>query len=135
MGAWGHLTFQDDAACDWVCELDAAADPIRFLTESLTPESLDDYLEYDDGCGILGAAEAIHAVLKGIRGDPPDDFKRWVGNNATLDVTALIPTCITSLQAVLGDSSELNELWAENEEDYPDWRDNIQQLIDFLVSN
>ncbi|WP_274728954.1 DUF4259 domain-containing protein [Taylorella equigenitalis] len=33
-----------------------------------------------------------------------------------------------SLGVVLGDNSELNELWQESEEDYPLWKENIISL-------
>ena len=61
MGAWGHKTFEDDTSCDWVYDLKDSDDPVNFLQESLIPED-EGYIEYQDGCAILGACEAIYAI-------------------------------------------------------------------------
>jgi len=39
---------------------------------------------------------------------------------------------VHALQKVIGENSELNELWAENEELYPKWRQTILDLIERL---
>lgn len=135
MGAWGYQTFEDDTTLDWVYDLIDATDPIQFLKKSLNPDDPEGYLDYDSGCGILGAAEAVHAVLIGHRYDPPDEFEQWVRAHRTLDVKSLLPDCKNGLNQVLGDSSELNELWAENEEDYLKWCENVQQLLNALTAS
>lgn len=128
MGAWGHRTFQDDSACDWVYDLEAAEDPLQFLDESLTPEDTD-YIEYDDGCAILGACETIYGIKHESREPQAEAFTKWVDNHKSLDVSSLVPKAITAVQSVLGEDSELNELWSENPEFYSQWRARIEELI------
>ena len=133
MGAWGYQTFEDDTAPDWIYDLTDASDPKQFLRESLNPEGLDGYLEYDAGCGILSAAETIHSILIGFRFAPPDELNEWVISHQTLDVRSMLPDCKIGLIQVLSESSELNELWAENAEDYLKWRENVQQLLNAIT--
>ena len=128
MGAWGHKTFQDDTTCDWVYELQETEDPIEFLRESLTPED-ENYIEYDNGCGILGASEAIYGICHDSRDQENEEFTSWVAANKGLDVTTLKGLAVSSMQKVLSENSELNELWSENEEFYPQWREEIEAMI------
>jgi hypothetical protein len=133
MGAWGHKTFQDDTTCDWVYDLQDAEDPITFLKQSLTPEN-EDYIEYDDGCSILGACEAIYGIKHGSRDPEAEEFTTWVDSNKNLDLSDLTALAGSAAQKVLGDNSELKELWEENEELFPQWREEIESLIRGLSS-
>lgn len=130
MGAWGYRTFEDDMTCDWVWELADSSDPLRFIRESLSLDGAQDYMEYDTCAVVLAASEAVYSIAFGLREDPPDDFKEWVTSNSELDVSDLCPLCITGLNRLLSDNSELNELWAENDDLYSEWRANVQQMID-----
>ena len=129
MGAWGCTTFEDDSTCDWAYDLYAAENTVQFLRESLTPEETDDYLEYDDCCSILGAAETVYSLLFEVRDNPPVEFQEWVKNHRGLDVTDLKPVCVLALNRVLSENSELNELWTENSTEYPEWKGNIERMI------
>ncbi|WP_339683786.1 DUF4259 domain-containing protein [Gimesia maris] len=129
MGAWGYNTFEDNSTCDWAYDLYTAKNTVQFLRESLTPEDSDDYLEYDDCCAILGAAEAVYSLLFEVRDSPPVEFQEWVQNHRGLDVTELKPVCVLGLNRVLSENSELNELWSENSTDYPEWKGNIEGMI------
>lgn len=132
MGAWGYKTFEDDIACDWLYDLQDAGEPLSFLYESLNPEDFDEYLEYESGCGILGACEVILAIKKGPDADQPEEFRDWVNENKSLDVDKLVPECIKALQRLLSEDSEIKELWEENEEYYPKWKAHVQSLLDAL---
>ena len=39
---------------------------------------------------------------------------------------------VNALKRVLSDKSDLNEMWSENVDGYPEWRGNIEQLIESL---
>ncbi|HBL47335.1 DUF4259 domain-containing protein [Gimesia sp.] len=129
MGAWGYRTFEDDSTCDWAEDLYDAEKAVPFLRESLTPEAADGYLEYDDCCSILGAAETVYALLFEVRDNPPEKFQEWVQNHRGLDVTDLKPVCVLALNRVLSENSELNELWSENSTEYPEWKGNVEHMI------
>jgi hypothetical protein len=45
-----------------------------------------------------------------------------------LDTAPLIPLAIRKVDRVLAENSELNELWLENEVDYPAWKAGVLDL-------
>ena len=129
MGAWGYKTFEDDTTCDWTFDLYDTDDPKAFLLSSLNPVECDDYLDYDACSSILGAAETVYSLLFNVRDNSPDDFTEWIENHRRLEVTDLKPKCIQALNRILSKKSELNELWSDNEEDYPNWKSNIKVML------
>jgi len=86
------------------------------------------YLQAPDCVAILCAAE----VLAALRGRPcpdlPDEVREWVGVHRRLDVTPLLAMAIAKVDRVLAAHSELDELWKENEADYPTWRAGVDDL-------
>ena len=131
MGAWGYETFADDITCDWLSELLESKNPLLFLDESLSIEDID-YIEYDNGCRIIGACEALYSIKHSLRETTKEEFIEWVNNNKDLDINSLLLKAIDSATFVLSDRSELKELWSENEEDYPKWVKNIELLVEGL---
>lgn len=63
MGAWGVGNFQNDAALDWVEELERARSlrPIRKALELIDRDG-DRYIDTDDACVALAAAEVVSAL-------------------------------------------------------------------------
>jgi hypothetical protein len=55
-----------------------------------------------------------------------------VNSNKSVDVTELKGLAVMAMGKVLGEDSELNELWSENEELYPHWRSEIEAMIQGL---
>ena len=127
MGAWGTGIFEDDSTLDWFADLEDARKPLSFLAECLDITGID-YLEYDNCAGVLGAAAIIDGLLHGAPTDSPESVMEWIASNKSLNVAKLVPNAIASLDAVVGENSELNELWSENEELYPKWKADITAL-------
>lgn len=44
------------------------------------------------------------------------------------DASPLKSLAAAAVRRVLADASELRELWAENAEEYPKWRSNVESL-------
>lgn len=132
MGAWDYGIFDDDTAY----EFDDAikSDGIDFFKTSFEM-ALQGYVDYTDGYAVLVSAAFMDNLLNGTdyRTDTDENDEANVNNfgklNQGLSVDNLIPLAIKSLKAVIGKKSELNELWAENEELYPKWKTNIEELI------
>lgn len=129
MGAWGSGIFQDDSTLD--C--------FDLLKESKTANCLktflkkgkEKYIDYEAGAGIIVAAAAIDGILNGINHDTTsDEFLNWVSENKNIKVNEFIPLAIKGLTKVIGEESELNELWQENTEEYEKWKLNITNMID-----
>ena len=64
--------------------------------------------------------------------DEPLDVDTFPDRHPEIDFRELRSNAVLALNKVLDDKSELNELWAENEEDYPSWRQGIEKLIQRL---
>lgn len=133
MGAWDTGIFDDDTAYDVLTSLALAA-PLEQMVEWFAAVQDDDYLEYTDGQCVLVSAAVIDAALNGTayRCDDPDTLNEVVEKVKGLDPSDLRPVAVRNLHRLLGEGSELQELWAENEELYPVWRQGVEELIDRL---
>jgi hypothetical protein len=40
----------------------------------------------------------------------------------------LIPVALQAIDRILGDNSELKQLWEENEQDYPAWQETVLSI-------
>ena len=128
MGTWDTGTFDNDDAMDWAAEL-ADGEDLGVCERSLNPQELQGYyLQAPDCVSILCAGE----VLAALRGRPsprlPEEVQQWVGGHSQLNPTPLVPLALAKIDRVLAEHSELDELWKENETDYPAWRAAVQDL-------
>jgi len=126
MGTWGIKTFDNDGAIDWTFKLEEA-DDLSVVESALEPEDLD-YLEADEGETILAAGEVILGLMGKGRDCLPDEVKDWIGSHKDLDPRPLVPKAIELCRRVLAPESELCELWEESEEDYLNWRKEVESL-------
>jgi hypothetical protein len=132
MGTWGIKTFDNDGNSDWLWDLEET-DDASLLEESLAPRS-EDYLEAPDGEVILAAAEIINGIKNGPREGLPDEALDWITAHKNLDVSKLLPKAIRMIDRLLGEKSELKELWQENKEDFPLWLADVNDLKNQLSS-
>lgn len=132
MGTWGIKTFDNDGTSDWLWDLEES-DDTSILRQALEPEETE-YLEAPDGEIIIAAAEIINAIRNGQREGLPENALRWIEDHKGLDVSSLVKKAISMLDRVLAENSELNELWEENEEDYPQWQADVTDLQKKLSS-
>lgn len=133
MGAWGHGYFEDDAALDFMEAIEAADQPKEMINESLDLAIAAEYLECDEGNAAIVAAAYVDGQLNGTTFSSADkaqplEVDTFARRHPDLDCSDLKGKAVQALQKLLGDQSELKELWAENEEDYPAWQEGIQQL-------
>lgn len=134
MGTWGHGYFEDDAALDFMIDVEEAAHPKELLQNVIETALNADYLESDEGVAVIVAAAYIDREINGTRFTPsgvdyPLDVDSFPDRHPQIKLSELRFDAIHALQRVLDEGSEINELWAENEEDYPAWREGIEQLI------
>lgn len=125
MGAWGIGIFDNDDAADWVSEL-ANANGSSVLREAIDAVmNAGDYLEAPEGSCLLCACEVIAALGGQPSTDLPDEVRQWVDNHKTLDTSMLIPILLRAIDRVLGENSELDQLWKEDENGYSVWRETV----------
>ncbi len=134
MGAWGHGHFEDDSAWDFMDEIEEADDPKEVINTALDAAIETEYLESDDGNAVIVAATYVDRQQNGTIFSSPDrdeplSVDTFPDRHPDVDFADLKNKAIQALQRLLGDDSELNELWAENEELYPAWKQGIEALI------
>src|SRR5262245_13730309 len=115
MGTWGTRTFDDDTASDWLDEI-GQEPSVTFLRETLEMP-VEGYLEFETCVGFLAAAEIVAGVLKGPREGLPEEAVAVIQALAGADVEPLRKLAGDKARLVLGESSELRELWSENSDE------------------
>lgn len=128
MGAWGIGIFDNDDAADWINELEGANDSGVLSGVIDAAMNAGDYLEAPEGSRLLCACEVIAAIGGQPSTNLPDEVRQWVSNHETLDITALFPTALQAIDRVLGEHSELNQLWKEDENDYSVWSEAVLSI-------
>jgi hypothetical protein len=134
MGAWGHGYFQNDSALDFVSDVEYSKNPKELFKHVFDRTIKYDYLDSDMGCEVIVASTYIDSQINGTKFSSPDreepfEVDTFPERNPNVDFTDLKENAIEALKKVLDKNSELNELWADNEEDYPIWRQGVEQLI------
>jgi hypothetical protein len=120
MGAWGALAFDNDSANDWAYGL-YETDDLTLVEAALTEVERVGfrYLEVDAASAALAACEVI-ARLQGRPGytnAATEKVDLWVATHP-LDVSRLLVNRGTSaIDRILGEDSELRELWDEADDD------------------
>lgn len=136
MGAWGHLPFENDDALDFGYEIEDATDvsPLSEAFEDvLTEDGVD---ESHLGSNAVAAAALVASALgapEAVSGRIPEDLKDWLelfGSQVSPPLAALGARALT---AVLGQGSELAELWDESED--PAWREHTAALQLWLATS
>ena len=130
MGAWGPGIFDDDTAYDFVGILQDSEDPVQDFKTFFETAVETDYLEYDDAHAVTVSAAYMDMILNNTvyQSEDEESLQAFRDTHKNLAVASLKPLAVKALQKVVSERSELNELWSENEELYPDWKKNIKDL-------
>lgn len=128
MGAWGINAFENDAAADWLYELEECSD-LSVISAALTAVTQigNEYLEAPDCCNALAAAEIVAALQGRPLPDLPDNAKEWVDAHHKLDAAGLVPAALAAINRVRN-NSELRELWGETDE-VTTWLMSLDDLV------
>lgn len=136
MGAWSHEPFGNDSACDWAYDLENTSD-FSFIDETLQHlvDESEDYIDADTACEAIAAIEVIAKKLgEGTQSDSyTETVDTWVKSISTPPSPELLQKALLVLDLVKLENSELNDLWAETEEDYSLWLKNLDQLKQQLI--
>lgn len=125
-GAWGHESFENDSAIDWVENFfkpDGIAAVESAISQVTTRKG---YLDVDVASAAVAAAEILAIARGHSGGNIPPDLEAQAKRMPAKRVTALLPTARLALERVLADS-ELKELWADSP-DYAAWRKAVEGL-------
>jgi Domain of unknown function (DUF4259) len=130
MGAWGNLPFDNDTTNDWAYGLEDVDD--LSLVESAFDELEEvggDYLDQDIACNALGACEVLARLLghPGYTNAYTEKVDQWVVAHKLQPSPALLKRAATAIDRILGNNSELRELWEESD-DSETWRKSVEDL-------
>lgn len=134
MGTWGTGYFEDDAALDFMIDIEQSNDPKRMLAKAFDSAIKSDYIESDEGSAVIVAAAYVDRQVNGTKfttesDGAPLDIDTFPDRHPDQNFLDLKVKAVSALARILGDNSEINEVWAENDEEYSTWREGIQQLI------
>ncbi len=118
MGAWGEGILDNDAALDWLGDLEEQGDEftVRDALEAAADAPPDEYLDADEGQEALVAAEVVAAAA----GRPADAggtygrLRAWA--QAHPDVAELVGLARQAVERANAAESEIRELWLEADE-------------------
>lgn len=128
MGTWSHEPFGNDDANDWAYGLEDV-DDLSLIEQTFdTVLEADEYLEAPEASEAVAAVEVLAKLLgKGTQSDAyTEKVDTWVKSVSAKPDAALLSKGKRALQRILGDNSELRELWEESES--TDWQDSIAAL-------
>lgn len=129
MGAWNYTTFDDDTAYDVLDDLRESENIVTDMEHYFDQVIGADYVEYEEAHYALVSAAIIDCLIN----DTPyrcddEEFHPWVASLKHLEVSFLKDKAIKAIEAIVSDHSELKELWEENEELYPFWREDKKAI-------
>lgn len=128
MGAWSHEPFGNDDASDWAVDLEDTKD-LSLIEEALNDVlQADEYLDAPEASVAIAAIEVIAKLLgKGTQTDAySEGIDEWMKSISIKPSAALIAKANRVLERVLGEDSELRELWEEVGAD--DWLNSVNAL-------
>ncbi len=114
MGAWGPGSFENDAALDWVLELNDAEDATPIDTALMNvADAEDEYLDVDEASEAIAAAEVVAALAGRPAATLPEAVTVWV-SASTVSVSSYYIDLATHAVAKVRTNSELQGLWDES---------------------
>jgi hypothetical protein len=128
MGAWGHKSFENDSALDWLGDLaDGESSLVGEALDAITHADEDAYLEVDEATAALAAAELVAAGLG--KGDDRlnEDAAAWLEQHRPVAQGIGATRARKAVERVYK-ASELRELWDENGED-TEWHADVRELL------
>ena len=134
MGTWGPGYFENDSALDFMADVEESPNPKAVLKNAFDTAIKTDYLESDEGSAVIVAATYVDRQLNGTKFsasdlDEPLDVDTFPDRHPDVNLLDLREKAVFALAEVLNGGSELNELWGENENDYPAWKNSVEALI------
>jgi len=130
MGTWDVGSFDNDDAADWAYELEDCGD-LSVIENAIAGvlDPGDDYVEAPVAAEAIAAIEVL-ARLQGNWGERSaytETVDAWVERERLPVPAALAKQAVQALDRIVGEQSELRELWAESEE-FDAWMASVAEL-------
>jgi hypothetical protein len=129
MGAWGPGNFENDAALDWLADLNetGSAEIIRAALERVARASEGAYLRTNVCCAALAAAEVVAAARGAPAKELPERVTEWVEAHPS-DCTSMDAVVAREATSRIEAASELQELFDEGGRDEK-WHRVLSELL------
>lgn len=129
MGAWGVSAFENDDGCDFVYELEEVDDFSVVESAIDTVNEADGYLEAPDAGAALAACEVIAMAngRGGVKNPSTEIVDAWIARHKLKPSAQLVQRAKGAITRVLGEESELRELWDESDH-AKEWRKAVEDL-------
>ncbi len=132
MGAWGEKAFQNDAAVDWLDDLEEGGPAtLRDTLSRVVDTAEDDEVDVDDGASAIAAAEIVAAALGCGRDRLPIAAGAWLDRHPGVLTVEDRTLAYQAVNRVLGGSSELRALWDESGPESA-WHTDVRVLVERL---
>lgn len=128
MGAWGSGNFENDAAQDWL--YDFGENDFRLIDRTLAGVAgmvEADYLDAEEACEVLAAAECVAAAAGYSPVNPPEELTEWLAENSPIQVKPEYVEMARQAVARVLKQSELRDLWLESEV-FKEWETAVTDL-------
>lgn len=133
MGTWGHRSFDNDGAVDWVQELEnEGIAAIRHALGAVARAKASADIDVDDAQFAIAAAEVVAAARGHAGKGLPDVVHDWLDADMAA-ITARDAARAHKAVVRVRDKSELAELWAEHGAENP-WQSEVGRLLARLAS-
>ncbi|MEM1022508.1 MAG: DUF4259 domain-containing protein [Myxococcota bacterium] len=130
MGIWGPGVFENDDALDFIAELKDDTDA-RVLVEAIDRmKAPGEAPDVPDCHRALVAAELVAARIGKRSSDMPEEANAWLIDKPKPD-PVVVAKAEGAVRTVL-EESVLRVQWAESEEDFEDWKDELDELVQRL---
>lgn len=129
MSSWGHRTFEDDIALDWLEDL-YESEPLAFFRHCLDLSDQQE-LSFLASVGVVCTAEMIHSILSEPRSGMPEAARVWVAEQEPNETAlrGMVPIAIEALDRVLCKTSEMTVRWRDaGETHYGTWFGEVELL-------
>lgn len=134
MGTWSEDAFGNDVACNWANAF--VQDPSMETVEKAIDAVIDEdaYLDADTACEGLVACEIVARLNGnlGLTSAYSAGVDSWVRASSVTPSASLISKAARAVDRVLGENSELRELWDEGGVD-EDWHREMASLRSRII--
>jgi len=132
MGAWGEGTFQNDAALDWLSEVESrGVEAVRDALRRAARIPDDGYLDADDGASAIAAAELVAAASGHGKERLPARALGCLDHVASVVGADDLALARRAVDRVVAHNSELAALWADHGPE-SGWHQQVRALLSKL---
>jgi hypothetical protein len=127
-GAWGYKSFENDDALDWV------ANSLKLGGQGAVERTIASvakgrgYLEAPDASSAIAACEVLAAAQGRPSADLPKEVAALAKKLSSKPSDAVRKNARDALDRVLGEESELSELWKDAKEKFEKWKTTVEDL-------